>query len=94
MVSVLVVMCLGMVIGFVLRNQTKFIALSNKLITYMIFVLLFLLGVGVGSNEKLVNNFHAIGYKAVIISLSSILFSVILSYVVYVKFFKTPKNER
>ncbi len=65
----------GLLIGFLLRNkQLKFI---NKIITFLIWILLFLLGIEVGGNREIINGLHTIGIEALVITIAAVLGSAI-----------------
>lgn len=65
----------GLLIGFLLRNrQLKFI---NKIITILIWVLLFLLGIEVGGNREIISGLHTIGIEALVITIAAVLGSAI-----------------
>ena len=87
MIQVLLLMIVGFILGYVLRNKTKFILFSNKATTLIIYMLLFLLGIGVGLNKTIVSNIASIGLQAILITFGAVLGSLILSYFTYKLFF-------
>lgn len=93
MIPVLLLMTIGFILGYVLRNKTKFIQFSNKATTLIIYMLLFLLGIGVGLNKTIVSNIANIGLQAVLITFGAVLGSLIFSYITY-KLFFIPKHEK
>ena len=93
MITVLVIMVLGMILGYFLKEKKKFLQLSEKLTTAIIFVLLFMLGIGVGLNDKVISSIDTIGWQAAAITLGAIFGSLILALLTY-KFFFTPKHEK
>lgn len=84
-------MFLGMLVGFIFSKQKLFIKIADKLCTLAIFALLFLLGINVGSNEKIVQNFHNLGVQAIIITIGALLGSLILALITYKLFFQSKK---
>ena len=68
MFTVIGLMLGGMAIGFLLRRQ-KF-SWINKVITSLIWVLLFLLGVEVGGNRQIVEGLATLGVEAFTITLA------------------------
>jgi len=60
----------------------------DALVYVSIFALLFLLGVSIGINDKIVKNFSEIGLMATMLTLGAVLGSIILAKVVYSYFFK------
>jgi len=93
MLPVLLLMTLGFVLGYVLRNKNKFIQFSNKATTLIIYALLFLLGIGVGLNKTIVSNMTTIGLQAILITFGAVLGSLIFAYITY-KLFFIQKNEK
>ena len=61
------IMLTGMLLGFLLRN--KRLSWIHKIITLLIWVLLFLLGIDVGGNEAIIKGLHTLGLEALIITL-------------------------
>jgi len=92
MMEVLVIMFSGIVIGFILRKKRYAIMLFDKLTSLSIYLLLFLLGLSIGGNELIINQFAQIGISAILLSLSGISGSVILSYFAY-EFFKREEQK-
>ena len=93
MIPVLLFMTIGFILGYVLRNKSKFILFSNKATTLIIYLLLFLLGIGVGLNKTIVSNMAKIGLQAILITFGAVLGSLILAYITYTLFF-IQKNEK
>lgn len=82
-----------MILGYVFRNKTSFIVVSDKATTLVIYLLLFLLGIGVGLNETIISNMGTIGFQAITITFGAMLGSLILAYITY-KLFFVEKNEK
>ena len=59
MFTIIGLMLTGMLLGFLLRKQK--LSGIHKVITVLIWLLLFLLGIDVGGNQKIINGLHAIG---------------------------------
>ena len=84
MFSIISTMFLGIGIGYVLRNWT----ILQKTISLTIFLLLFILGVSIGSNSLIVNNLGKFGKQAIILAISGVLGSLIAARLVLQLFFK------
>jgi uncharacterized membrane protein YbjE (DUF340 family) len=82
MFIVIGLMLTGVCIGFTLREKVSF-SWVGKAISVAIFALLFLLGVGVGVNEQIMNNLDTIGVDALIITLGGLIGSVALAWLLY-----------
>lgn len=65
----------GMFTGYVFKN--KQVTWIGKLVTVLIWLLLFLLGVDVGGNQMIMTGLHTIGLEALIITVGAVLGSVI-----------------
>ena len=58
------IMLTGMLFGYLLRS--KRLMWIHKIITFLIWVLLFLLGIDVGGNDIIVKGLHTLGLEALI----------------------------
>jgi uncharacterized membrane protein YbjE (DUF340 family) len=88
MLTVIIIMSLGIAVGAMARKQPKFLALTDKVITYAIWLLLFLLGLSIGTNEVIVRSIGELGLQALVIAVLTVGFSVFLSYFLYAFLFK------
>jgi len=79
----------GIILGVLLRERKKSIKVFAKLTDGTIFLLLFFLGVSVGRNEQVINNFQKIGLQSFVITILATLGSILASYLVYKIFFKS-----
>ena len=71
MFTIIGLMLTGMLLGFLLRKQK--LSGIHKVITVLIWLLLFLLGIDVGGNQKIINGLHTIGLEALVITLAAVL---------------------
>ena len=92
MMEILIIMSAGIILGFILRKKRYIIKLFDKLTSLSIYLLLFLLGLSIGNNELIINQFGQVGINAIALALSGIGGSVILSYFVY-KLFKGDEQK-
>jgi len=91
---VIILFAAGIVAGRLFKNNTPARKGIDKLVTLTIYVLLFLLGISVGINDEIINDFSKIGYTAVLLTIGAILGSLILAKIVYNYFFiHHPINE-
>lgn len=74
-------MLTGMLLGFLLRKQN--LTKIHQIITVLIWLLLFILGVEVGSNEQIIKGLYTIGLEAVILTLGGVLGSVIAAWALW-----------
>lgn len=90
---VLLLMTTGVVLGFVLDKFPKIIQAIEKSISWAIYLLLFLLGISVGTNEQIINNLDSIGWQALVITIGGVVGSVLLAWLLYVLVFNKTKTE-
>ena len=86
MFVVISIMFGGIAVGYLLR-RVELLQKIGKLISYTIFLLLFLLGITVGSNREIINNLSSLGGQALAISASATLGAV------YHLFFKERRRS-
>ena len=87
MFSIISVMFAGIGIGYVLRNL-KFLQKVEKTTSVTIFLLLFVLGVSIGSNSLIINNLGKFGSQAIVLASLSIFGSMFASLVEFRLFLK------
>ncbi|MEI7523578.1 MAG: LysO family transporter [Mariniphaga sp.] len=88
MVIILLIMLSGVIFGIVFGRYPLTLKINDKLLNVAICILLMLLGIAVGSNEKIIANLYSIGLQGFIISLGAIAGSVAFCYVIYKAFFQ------
>lgn len=88
------IMLTGMLSGYLLRN--KRLSWIHKIITILIWVLLFFLGIDVGGNEVIIKGLPTLGLQALIITLAAVAGSTLcawgLWYLLYIKY-KRKEDE-
>ena len=87
MFVVISIMFGGIAVGYLLR-RVELLQKIGKPISYTIFLLLFLLGITVGSNREIINNLSSLGGQALAISASAT-----LGRAVYHLFFKERRRS-
>lgn len=92
MFTIIGLMLTGMLLGFLLRKQT--LSGIHKVITVLIWLLLFLLGIDVGGNQEIINGLHIIGLEAIIITLAAVLGSVTAAWGLWYVLYKRNKEEQ
>jgi uncharacterized membrane protein YbjE (DUF340 family) len=81
-------MTVGIILGFFLKSKKKLVRLNDKLVTYAIYLLLFMLGISIGSNEQIMNSLSSLGLIALIVTIGGVLGSIVLGFITYRLFFK------
>ncbi len=87
MFTVIAIMFAGIAAGYAFR-KVEGLRHTGRLITVAIILLLFLLGVSVGSNREIVDNLGTLGLQALLIAAAGTLGSVLAGWGVYHFFFK------
>jgi uncharacterized membrane protein YbjE (DUF340 family) len=88
MIGILVVLSIGVLLGLLASGKPRLHQVNNHLLNWSIYLLLFLLGISVGTNEEVIRNLAKIGYEAIAIAIASIAGSVLLSMVLFRLLFK------
>lgn len=73
-------LCIGIGIGASNKISKKIIKYNDHLSTISIFSLLFVMGISIGANKDIINNFHRIGLSGLLYAFLSILFSMMVVY--------------
>ena len=88
MIIILFLMVSGVIFGIGFGKYPLTTKITDKLLSLAIYVLLLLLGIAVGSNERIIKNLSSIGFHAFVITIGVISGSVAVSWVIYRLFFK------
>ena len=93
MFNVIGFMLTGITLGYLFRNLTIF-QKTEKTISLTIILLLFVLGISVGSNPTIINNLAKFGWQAAIIALSATCGSILVSWLVLKYFFRQEGGNK
>lgn len=94
MITVLLIMIAGIAFGWLIQKRKKVVKFINSSIIWIIFLLLFFMGIAVGGNPEIMQNLPTIGLKGLILSVAAVLGSVILAWAVYFFILKDSLHER
>ena len=75
-------MLFSILAGYILRNRLNE-RLLNRLLMLSIYLLLFLMGVSIGTNEQLVKNLSALGLQALVLTLGAVAGSLIAAKILF-----------
>lgn len=81
MLKIVMIMLCGIGTGYLLRNQKM--SIIGRIITVLIWVLLFLLGIEVGSNPRIVNGLQTLGLEAIVLTLGGSIGSAIFAWALW-----------
>ncbi|MFW6324174.1 MAG: LysO family transporter, partial [Desulfovibrionales bacterium] len=86
---ILIVFCfaLGIALGVMLRGRRKLVRTASHASDVCVFFLLFILGVSIGRNEKVISNLPSMGITALLLSLGAVAGSLCLTFLVEKIFF-------
>ncbi|MCD8183245.1 MAG: lysine exporter LysO family protein [Bacteroides sp.] len=76
----------GMLLGYLLRRRN--LRKIHPAITVLIWLLLFILGIEVGSSEQVIKGLHTIGLEAVILTLGGTLGSAVAAWALWRALYK------
>jgi uncharacterized membrane protein YbjE (DUF340 family) len=88
MLTVIFIMTSGMVAGYFLRNIKWISKPVSVIITWAIYLLLFLLGISVGTNDTIISNIGKIGTQALLLTTGAVAGSIFVSWLTYRYFFR------
>ena len=81
MLKIVMIMLCGIGTGYLLRN--KKMGAIGRVITVLIWLLLFLLGIEVGSNPRIVNGLQTLGLEAIVLTLAGSAGSVLMAWALW-----------
>ena len=88
MFIVMAVMVAGIIIGHLLRKKKAIFPIIGKINMWIIFLLLFTMGLSTGHNQEIMNNLTGLGAKAIIIGIISTCGSILAATLLYHYLFK------
>ncbi len=83
MLYVTIILAAGVAVGIVLRKKRTFLDALEKFVPWVVFALLFFLGISVGLNEGVTRSFSRLGLQAFVISAGGTAGSICLSVPLY-----------
>jgi uncharacterized membrane protein YbjE (DUF340 family) len=83
----------GTLLGYLLRRHSRIHELGSHVTTLSIYVLLFLLGLSVGTDEAITRSLYQLGLEALALSLAGLSGSVCLAWVLSRWLFKGKPLE-
>lgn len=82
----------GALLGFLVRRLSVVKHLGVTSMTTIV-LLLFLMGVEIGGNDRIVQNLTSLGVEALVIAVAATLGSLVAARIVYYKFFNRQSHE-
>ena len=87
------IMVIGCVAGWFLKSKNKTIRAVEKFCVWVVFLLLFSLGLSVGKNETVMKNFPNLGLISTVIAIAAVAGSIVCAYFLYKYIFKKLKSD-
>jgi|GEM_PF-359134 hypothetical protein len=87
MIPIFLCIVTGILIGYLLR-KTSFVQYTGFLLSISVVLLLFFLGISVGINPQVVNNFVSIGLDAFFLTIGGTLGCLFCAKLIYQLYFK------
>ena len=81
MLKIVMIMLCGIGTGYLLRNRKM--SFIGRVITALIWVLLFLLGIEVGSNPHIVNGIQTLGIEALLLTVGGAIGTTLFSWLLW-----------
>ena len=82
MLIIVAIMLCGIAVGYLLRNwDTRFI---SHVITALIWLLLFLLGIEVGSNPRIVMGMQTLGIEALLLTIGGAVGTILCAWLLWI----------
>ncbi|GET28481.1 LysO family transporter [Prolixibacter sp. SD074] len=92
MITVLLLMGAGILAGVWLGKFPLVMKINDKLISWAIYLLLFLLGIGVGTNKMVIQSLDSIGLQALLLTIGALAGSIAMGWIIYRVFFHLNNN--
>ena len=93
MIIVILLLVAGFVAGMLLRRRQSLKKTANLLLNISIYLLLFFMGLGIGSNDEIIGGFLKLGETAVILTFFVLAGSILVSWIIYRFFFRDTKSK-
>lgn len=82
MLIVVSLMLCGIAVGYMLRNKNTRIV--SRIITVLIWLLLFLLGIEVGSNPRIVMGMQTLGIEALLLTIGGAVGTILCAWLLWI----------
>jgi len=92
MIYLIMTMAAGIAFGFLARRVRRLTHIG-KAISVTIYVMLFFLGVKIGSDEHILSNLSALGLQALVLAVAGVAGSVLAAFVLYRILFRNNAGQ-
>jgi len=94
MFNVIIYLGVGILTGLLLHKLTWIPSILERIITTVIYLLLFTLGLRAGLDRAITSQLYTLGLTACLISLFAMAGSIGISWIIYKWIFKSKLNEK
>ncbi|WP_099189123.1 LysO family transporter [Tepidibacter mesophilus] len=92
------ILILSLLIGILLGSfkiiPNKYLKLNSKFQLFALILLLFSMGISIGSNKDMFNSINTLGLQAISFSTMTIIFSTLVLYLITNLFFNTKESQK
>jgi uncharacterized membrane protein YbjE (DUF340 family) len=88
MLTIIGLLLSGTILGWLLKKRIKVIQTADRLLNWSIYLLLLLLGLGIGANPEIIRSIGTLGLQAAAISILSMAGSILAAVICYHWLFK------
>ena len=90
--KILLIMCLGIIIGYKYLNE-NYSKISSLIQMICTIILIFSMGVSLGNRKEFFSELSTLGIKSLIFSIFPIIFSIIFVFILSKKFIENNKED-
>ena len=91
MIYLILTMAAGILLGFLARKN-RHLSHLGKAISLTIYVMLFFLGVKIGSDDMILSNLSDLGLQALVLAIAGITGSVLAAFILYRSMFRNKSD--
>ncbi len=82
----------GIPIGYAIHKNKKAVSITNHALSFVIYALLFLIGLNLGANDDLISRLADLGIQGIFIGILSAIGSIIVVWFLYSIIFKANQS--
>jgi uncharacterized membrane protein YbjE (DUF340 family) len=92
MIKVVLILFAGMLVGYLLRERKSVFKVNARLTLWMIYLLLFFLGLAIGYNEYIMHNLSILGLTGLMVTLSALAGSIFTVWLLWCFVFRGKES--
>ena len=91
--GIILALALGFIIGYKKFFSAKVLKINGKLQTVWLILLIFSMGISIGSNDEIISDIPILGLKAFLFAVATVIGSVVIVYL-FSKFLDNKEEEK